>query len=143
MTHRVLQVAAACWAVAACGVIAAQGAGPSVWDGVYTKEQAARGKETYVVFCANCHADDLAGTNSGDSGAPPLKGDTFMKGSTVGALQSKIRKSMPQDAPGTMKDADVTEIVAYILEANGFPAGATPLPAATAITDRIRIAPRP
>ncbi|MEQ1759888.1 MAG: cytochrome c [Vicinamibacterales bacterium] len=112
----------------------------TVWDGVYTREQALRGKETYIVFCANCHADDLAGTNSGDSGAPPLKYDTFMRGSTVGALFTKIRKSMPQDAPGSLQDPLVIDLVAYLLEANGFPAGATTLEPGSA--DPIRIVPR-
>lgn len=108
-------------------------------DGVFSAAQASRGKATYAVFCAGCHADDLAGTNSGDSGAPPLKHDRFMRGSTAGALYAKIKRSMPLDAPGTLKDTDVLELVAFLLEANGFPAGTTDLPADVNALDQVRI----
>lgn len=114
----------------------------TVWDGVYSAAEAQRGKEQYAVFCANCHADDLAGTNSGDSGAPPLKYDGFMKGSTVGALFTKIRRSMPLDAPGTLSDAVVRETIAYLLEQNGFPAGSTALPETVEALGAIGIRPR-
>ena len=113
--------------------------GRTVGDGVFSAAQASRGKATYAVFCAGCHADDLAGTNSGDSGAPPLKHDRFMRGSTAGALYTKIKRSMPLDAPGTLKDTDVLELVAFLLEANGFPAGAADLPADVKALDQIRI----
>src|SRR5258708_27979977 len=39
----------------------------SVWDGVYTEEQATRGEEIYRKECASCHGDTLAG---GGGGAP-------------------------------------------------------------------------
>jgi quinoprotein glucose dehydrogenase len=113
--------------------------GRTAADGVFSAPQASRGKATYGVFCAGCHADDLAGTNSGDSGAPPLKHDRFMRGSTAGALYAKIKRSMPLDAPGTLKDTDVLELVAFLLEANGFPAGAMDLPSDVKALDQIRI----
>ena len=33
----------------------------SVWDGVYTAEQAQRGEPLYQQSCAECHGPDLAG----------------------------------------------------------------------------------
>lgn len=96
--------------------------------GVYSTAQAERGRETYTVFCAGCHAEDLEGTNSGDSGAPPLKHDRFMEGSTVGALVSKVQRSMPLDAPGSLSREAVADVVAFILRENGFPPGAADLP---------------
>ena len=33
----------------------------SVWDGVYTQEQAERGHSLYNRHCASCHGDELAG----------------------------------------------------------------------------------
>lgn len=113
--------------------------GRTAADGVFSAAQASRGKATYAVFCAGCHADDLAGTNSGDSGAPPLKHDRFMRGSTAGALYTKIKRSMPLDAPGSLKDTDVLELVAFLLDANGFPAGTVDLPADVRALDQIRI----
>ena len=32
----------------------------SVWDGVYTKEQAHRGQTVYGQECAKCHGENLA-----------------------------------------------------------------------------------
>ena len=46
----------------------------SVWDGVYTAEQAKRGQPLYVKACGSCHAGDLSGGES----APPLAGGEFM-----------------------------------------------------------------
>ena len=45
----------------------------SVWDGVYTAEQAARGAEAYKAVCSECHGGDLMG----DGFAPPLAGADF------------------------------------------------------------------
>jgi cytochrome c len=99
----------------------------SVNDGVYTTEQAERGRKGYAVFCESCHAADLAGTNSGDSGAPPLKREGFMEGSDANGLFTKIRQTMPLDAPGGLSTADYLDILAFIFQENGFPAGPSPL----------------
>jgi mono/diheme cytochrome c family protein len=100
----------------------------SVQDGVYTRDQAARGKREYDVFCASCHASDLSGTNSADSGAPPLRGDTFMEGYEVNALFTAVRTKMPRDAPAGLKDQQYIDILAYVFQQNEFPAGAAELP---------------
>ena len=135
-------IACAAWAVAAASVWGQGTPARTVWDGVYSSTEAARGKAQYAIFCANCHADDLAGTNSGDSGAPPLKFDGFMKGSTVGALFTKVRRSMPLDAPGTLSDEVVRDTIAYLLEQNGFPDGQEPLPEGVEALGGIGIRPR-
>jgi cytochrome c len=119
--------------------LGAQSTSISVTDGVYTTAQAQRGKATYEVFCAGCHATDLLGTNSGDSGAPPLKREGFMSGSNAGALFTKIRRTMPEDAPGSVPAPDVVDVIAYLFEANRFPAGRTELPVAAAELERIQI----
>jgi len=46
----------------------------SVWDGVYTEEQAKRGEELYRKECASCHGETLVG----GGGAAPLTGGTFL-----------------------------------------------------------------
>jgi len=73
----------------------------SVWDGVYTEEQAKRGESVYRKECAACHGDLLAGAES----APPLTGGAFLanwNGLTIGDLFDRIRKTMPQSAPGRL-----------------------------------------
>jgi mono/diheme cytochrome c family protein len=98
----------------------------SVWDGVYTSEQAGRGKPVYVKECAACHGDTLGGGEE----APPLTGSAFManwSGLTVGDLFERIRLSMPEGRPGALSRQQNADILAYILNVNQFPAGKTEL----------------
>lgn len=108
-------------------------------DGVFTAAQASRGAQGYAVFCAHCHASDLSGDSTGDSGAYPLRYDGFMEGSDAGALFDKMQSSMPLDAPGALSDQQYADIEAFLLEQNGFPAGDTELPADFASLVGIRI----
>ncbi|WP_448664199.1 c-type cytochrome [Sphingomonas sp. CJ20] len=105
----------------------AQGVAKTVWDGLYTADQAGRGKETYTARCAACHGPSLGG---GDS-APPLSGPAFLNnwnGTTSADLFNRIHDTMPVDEPGSLSGKQVSEIQAYIYQANGFPAGAAALP---------------
>ena len=98
----------------------------SVWDGVFTEEQAKRGEEMYRKECASCHGDSLVG----GGGAAPLTGGTFLSnwnGLTVGDLFDRIRKTMPQGSPGKLTRQQDADILAYLLSFNKFPAGKTEL----------------
>jgi len=115
-------------AILAGGALAwAQESGRSVWDGVYSEEQAARGRAAYAAECARCHGTDL---NGGES-APQLAGFEFMSnwnGLTVGDLFERIRISMPADGPGRLSRGDNADIIALMLKANSFPAGSDEMP---------------
>lgn len=105
---------------------AAPSGGQSVLDGVFTDAQAKRGEDVYTASCAHCHGKALQGGEE----APPL-GAAFIsgwKGSTVGDLVAKIRRSMPDDAPASLTDQQYTDVVAFILGSNQYPAGKTELP---------------
>jgi quinoprotein glucose dehydrogenase len=98
----------------------------SVWDGVYTDEQANRGKQGYADQCASCHGPELTGGEM----APALAGGDFMAGwdgLTVGDLFERIRISMPQNAPGSLSGQQNADILAFVLASNKFPAGSTEL----------------
>lgn len=124
--RRTAVAAAAVWTVALFYSSVGAQAPKSVWDGAYTEAQSKRGLEEYTKECSECHSPEL----QGDGFAPALAGAEFMNawnGLTVGDLYERIRISMP---PG--KEADVppqakVDIVAYILQANKFPAGTTEL----------------
>ncbi len=91
-------------------------------DGVYTTEQAARGKAQYSQTCANCHMDDLSGSGQ----ALPLAGDAFTatwEGQTVADLFDLIHNTMPQDKPGTLSADATVDVISYLLQYNKFPAG--------------------
>jgi S-disulfanyl-L-cysteine oxidoreductase SoxD len=94
----------------------------SVWDGVYSRGQARRGQTAYNSKCARCHGDNLLGGEE----SPPLVDRDFLEkwnGKPVGSLVELTRKTMPSDGPGTLSRQQSTDIVAYLLSANGFPAG--------------------
>jgi quinoprotein glucose dehydrogenase len=106
----------------------------SVWDGVYSEEQAARGRPVYVKECSSCHGASLSGGES----APPLSGSAFManwSGLSVGDLFERVRLSMPEGRPGTLSRQQNADILAYMLSVNQFPAGKTEL---QKDTDRLR-----
>jgi len=93
----------------------------SVKDGVYTKQQADRGKAIFGEQCAKCHGESL---NGGDG--PELMGAAFVgrwSNNSVSALFELIRKTMPTDDPGNLSTRQAADLTALILSSNGFPAG--------------------
>jgi hypothetical protein len=61
---------------------------------------------------------------------PPLAGKDFLAnwtGKTVGELFEKTHTTMPATAPGTLTPAQAADITAHMLNASGYPAGATEL----------------
>lgn len=128
-------------AVLACFVtgIVAQSS-RSVWDGVYTSEQAQRGEALYTRQCARCHGAQLTGGEA----APPLAGGEFLanwNGLTVGDLFERVRVSMPADRPGQLTRDQNADILAHILRANQFPPGKSELVQQTEVLKQIRIEP--
>ena len=98
----------------------------TVWDGVYSVDQAQRGKQQYAGACAACHKEDL----SGDGITPGLADDGFIERwdkDTVEGLFTRIKTTMPADNPGKLADAEYLDVVAFLLKANGFPGGPTDL----------------
>ena len=94
----------------------------SVWDGIYTEAQAARGADGFAANCASCHGAGLTGTGE----APALQGPQFVSdfdGETVGDLFDRIRTTMPQDRPASLSRDQYADILAFVLKANAFPAG--------------------
>ena len=94
----------------------------TVWDGVYTEEQAERGGVQYTESCAGCHAPDLRGNTT----SPSLVGLSFafLWGErTLGELFGNIQELMPTDRPGSLSAATYRNILAFILRANSYPPG--------------------
>jgi mono/diheme cytochrome c family protein len=98
----------------------------SVWDGVYTEEQAKRGEPIYQKECAACHGAMMTGGES----APALTGGAFQanwNGLTLGDLFDRIRKTMPQSKPGSLTRQQEADVLAFMLSINKFPTGKTEL----------------
>jgi mono/diheme cytochrome c family protein len=119
-------------ALCLAGIAAGQAADRTVWDGVYSKAQALRGHGLYDKNCAACHGDALQGKAISDSSAPPaLRGESFMANWSDTSLQdlhARVRTTMPPATPGSLKNEEYSDILAYVLEQNAFPAGAEALP---------------
>jgi mono/diheme cytochrome c family protein len=98
------------------------GQGPSLSAGVYNEAQAQRGQTAYSQVCSACHLADLSGSDQ----APSLAGGEFLDrwdGQNMADLVDRIRTSMPADNVGSLTTQSSTDIVAYMLQVNKFPAG--------------------
>ncbi len=110
----------------------------SVWDGVFTAEQAKRGAALYAPHCGSCHAADMSGNDE----APALAGPGFLAnwdGLTVGDLSERVRVSMPPNNPGKLSRQQIADILSHVLNSNGFPAGQSELARETETLKQIRV----
>ena len=118
--------------VVAFGIVAAaqeQQAKQSVWDGVYTDDQARRGESQYSRNCEACHGADLSGNPVQE--VPSLVFDAFLtqwSDRTVKDLFDTVKRSMPKDKPGSLGTGAYVDVVSYLLQANKFPSGSRELP---------------
>jgi len=108
-----------------------------VWDGVYTNVQAVAGESGYKSYCLECHGEDLAGREQ----APALAGAPFLEKWNKATLQRLMDtiQAMPPDNPRSLTVKQYTEVMAYILSANEFPAGKSALAEDRAALARIQI----
>jgi alcohol dehydrogenase (cytochrome c) len=94
-------------------------------DGWYSTQQAAQGATLFQAKCAVCHGAKLQG-----GAGPALVGKQFFLrfgGKPVSQLWYDVHTEMPLTAPSSLPNADSLAIIAFILQQNGFPAGASPI----------------
>jgi len=111
----------------------------SIWDGVYTLEQAERGHIQYDMRCAECHGDELEGDVVE---APALCGGEFLwkfNGVTLDHIFVRIHRDMPLTRSGTLSREVSADLIAYMLRASDIPAGKSELPHDEALLRQIRI----
>jgi len=86
----------------------------SVWSGVYTDDQATRGRAVFTASCTSCHSVE------------DFTGDAFLSAwdaTTVVDLFSTMQAKMPMDNPGSLPPEQYVDVIAYFFRANAFPAG--------------------
>lgn len=120
----------------------------SIWDGVYTEEQAKQGQTVYNGACGLCHGRRLDGVPEDRDmlPGPPLARAKFLRnwdGRSLGALYSYTRWTMPKSNPGFASEEDYAAMLAHMLKLTGAPAGDTPLSTDPLETGLIRIGPKP
>jgi glycine/D-amino acid oxidase-like deaminating enzyme len=99
--------------------------------GVYSQDQAQKGAETYRKYCGLCHA---TASHSGEGF------QSTWSGRSTAELFDYLRTTMPNDNPGKLSKSQYTDIVAYLLQLNGMPAGPRPLGSPSRLLDTIRTA---
>src|SRR5579883_463415 len=113
----------------------------TIWAGVFSAQQAQRGRNIYLQSCAQgCHLENLAGNGP----SVDLAGAAFMdrwNGLSVGDLVKKIETTMPKTAPGSLMPDDYLAVAAYLLSANGCPPGGESLEADPAALAKLEITP--
>jgi polar amino acid transport system substrate-binding protein len=86
----------------------------SATPNLYNATQAARGRSVFVETCSGCH----------DSSEFHDTQFQFKWGRrTVWDLYDNISLNMPDDDPGSLPPQQYIDVVAYILQLNGFPTG--------------------
>ena len=91
--------------------------------GIFAAEQAANGQNEYLENCAGCHGNSLAGGND----SPALAGPGFMQSwgnRSTKALYQFVSTTMPVGNAGGLSPGVYTDIVAFLLYANGAKPGA-------------------
>lgn len=134
MPRATLMIFALVFAVMSAQAVAL-GQDQSIWDGVYSTAQAVRGRATFTTHCAQCHGSNRS-----------LSDDLFTlhwEGHDLARLFRRIKETMPPGAAASsVGEKEKLDAMAYLLELNGFPAGANELAEDEDVLASIRIVPR-
>ncbi len=123
------------------GTAAAQG-NTDFSHGYYVKSQAQAGQQTFIETCAICHGDHLQG-----KAGPALAGKQFLSVAQFQKVTAYyffhfMSKHMPLNAPGSLTKAQYLDLMAYLLEMNGYASGSHPLTADSVQLKAIKIEPQ-
>ena len=88
-------------------------------DTYYTAEQGSRGASIFSASCAGCHTDrEFSGRIF----------EVSWSGKSLFQFYDFIRTAMPDDDPGSLTDQEYADLVAYVLQSNGYSTGGSELP---------------
>lgn len=102
----------------------------STTSGVYTPDQAVKGREVFNSNCLGCHT---VASHTGTS----FQLKWF--GRPLADLYGYLSNLMPKSAPGTLTEDEYVWVTAYILRLNGMPPGKTELNAEPAWLKSVRV----
>lgn len=134
-----IQKAWACLLLAGLFAASASGQSLNLREGAFTAAQAQLGSTLYATHCAQCHG---AALEPSDPAFPGLIGSAFRwawNKRTLFERFNRVRSAMPPGAAGSLSDEQYVAILAFVLHANGFPAGTHPLPTDSDVLESIRV----
>jgi len=102
----------------------------STASGVYTDEQATRGRDTYQMQCKSCHTP---ASHTGPTFA------SWWDRKPLSELYQFVTTRMPKNEPGSLQPDEYADLIAYLLKLNDLPSGSEPLPADSVALKKIRI----
>ena len=102
----------------------------STTSGVYTDEQATRGRDTYQMQCKSCH------TPASHTGATFA---SWWDRKPLSELFEFVTTRMPKNEPGSLQPDEYADVIAYLLKLNDMPSGSDELPADSVALKKIRI----
>jgi len=102
----------------------------STASGVYTDEQATRGRDTYQMQCKSCHTP---ASHTGPTFA------SWWDRKPLSELYLFVTTRMPKNEPGSLQPDEYADLIAYLLKLNDLPSGSEPLPADSVVLKKIRI----
>ena len=108
-----------------------------IWTGIFSNEQAERGKADFAQSCTRCHGQDLAGLT-----APSLNGNRFItawENENLYKLFVKIRDTMPPNFGTILTDEAKLDVLTFLLRTNGYPAGTEELKVDAETLENIQI----
>lgn len=97
-------------------------------DGIYTKAQADGAKPQFEKLCAGCHPFTVAAKKKPKD--LPLGDEPFFDtwtGRPLTEMVNVIHLTMPNDGSAALSEKEALDLVAYVLQQNGYPAGSKPL----------------
>ncbi len=94
----------------------------------YTTKQAQSGEVVYKAVCSSCHGAKLQGV-----AAPAIAGKEFLSSVagnhwTYADFRNVVVQQMPLNNPGSLTPKQYSDVIAYLLSANCFPAGSAEFP---------------
>ena len=92
-----------------------------IWTGIFTNDQAERGKTNFYQSCVRCHGQNLEGAT-----APSLNGNRFItawENENLYKLFVKVRDTMPPNFGTILTDEAKLDVITFLLRTNGYPAG--------------------
>ncbi|HMK64196.1 MAG TPA: c-type cytochrome [Thermodesulfobacteriota bacterium] len=106
----------------------------------FTADQATKGKELYVKYCAVCHGANGEGGKVPEQfgklagmKVPPVAGPGYLPNmKSAGQAYEFAMKNMPGDKPGSLKSEEYLDIISFALQANGIAPDDKPLTPASA-----------